>query len=129
MGGTATCSPNCGVCTGDCDGDVECDGNLQCFQRESSTTQVPGCSIGGAGDVGTHDYCYDSSIQFNPDYDKMTVGNNGTMPCSNYCSSGWNNEAAKGSTCVKAANTTTGALAGCGTTIPSDGLTCYCKNP
>jgi hypothetical protein len=79
--------------------------------------------------VGTHDYCYDSSIQFNPDYDKMTVGNNGGMPCSNYCSSGWNNEAAKGSTCVKAVNTTTEALAGCGAIIPSGGLTCYCKNP
>jgi hypothetical protein len=129
MGGTATCSPNCGVCTGDCDGDVDCAGDLQCFERESSTDQVPGCSIGGAGDVGTHDYCYDSSIQFNPDYDKMTVGNNGGANCNDYCSTGWNNEAVKGSTCVKAANTTTGALAGCSTTIPSGGLTCYCKNP
>jgi hypothetical protein len=122
-------SPLYDVCTGDCDGDVDCAGDLKCFERESSTSQVPGCLIGGAGDIGNYDYCYDSSIQFTPDYDKMTVGNNGGMPCSNYCSSGWNNEAVVGSTCVKAVNTTTEALAGCGTIIPSGGLTCYCKNP
>ena len=122
-------SPLYGQCEGDCDSDGDCAGYLKCFQRESSTTQVPGCSIGGAGDVGTHDYCYDSSIQFNPDYDKMTVGNNGTMPCNDYCSSGWNNEAVVGSTCVKAVNTTTEVLTGCGTTVSSGGLTCYCKNP
>jgi hypothetical protein len=126
MGGTATCSPNCGVCTGDCDGDVDCAGDLRCFQRESSTTQVPGCSIGGSGDVGSYDYCYDSSIEFNPDYDKMTVGNNGGVNCNTYCSTGWNNEAAVGSSCVKAVNK--GALAGCGAT-PGGDLTCYCKNP
>ena len=131
MGGTATCSPNCGVCTGDCDGDVDCAGDLKCFQRQSSTSQVPGCFIGGDGDVGTYDYCYDPSVlsESEYDYDKMTVGNNGTLPCNSYCSTGWNNEAPKGSTCLKAVNTNTEEVTGCDMTNGTSGLTCYCKNP
>jgi len=62
-------------------------------------------------------------------YDTKTVGNNGTMPCANYCSSGWNNEAAKGSTCVTARNTKTTEMKDCTSTDSPDGLTCYCKNP
>jgi hypothetical protein len=58
----------------------------------------------------------------------MTTQNDGTTHCESYCSSGWNNEAAKGSTCVKAANTKTGTLIGCDMQS-SGGLTCYCKNP
>mgnify|MGYP003947018819 CR=1 FL=1 len=129
MGGTATCSPNCGVCTGDCDGDVDCAGNLKCFQRESSNSQVPGCFLGGDGDVNNYDYCYDPSVLSGPDYnyDKMTVGNNGGVNCDTYCSTGWNNEAPVGSSCVKAKNKD-GEFTGCDMT-PGGDLTCYCKNP
>ena len=61
-------------------------------------------------------------------YDKMTVGNNGTMPCNNYCSSGQNNEAMVGSKCVHAIKTNTQETTGCDMTNGEDGLTCYCKN-
>ena len=46
------------ACQGDCDFDYQCSGNLLCFQRIASQP-VPGCSIGGTGDVNTYDYCYD----------------------------------------------------------------------
>ena len=48
----------CDVCEGDCDNDNDCKSGLKCFQRSSSSKQVPGCAKGGDGDIGTHDYCY-----------------------------------------------------------------------
>ena len=57
-GSGCTSSSPCGQCEGDCDTDKDCDGSMKCFQRQSSLTQVPGCSKGGVGDVATHDYCY-----------------------------------------------------------------------
>ena len=63
-GGAAT---NLGLCEGDCDGDSDCQGTLRCFQRGSSSETVPGCTPGGAGDVGDHDYC-SSSKQPKPVY-------------------------------------------------------------
>lgn len=58
--GGSGCSPAvpCGECQGDCDSDDDCAGLLKCFQRSSSDEVVPGCTKGGAGDVRTHDYCY-----------------------------------------------------------------------
>jgi hypothetical protein len=44
-----------GECEGDCDGDSECQGDLQCFQR-SGLTPVPGCTGDGSD---SKDYCYD----------------------------------------------------------------------
>lgn len=44
------------LCTGDCDKDDDCAGNLKCFQR-NGFTPVPGCFGTGAPDW---DYCYDS---------------------------------------------------------------------
>ena len=41
-------------CSGDCDVDTDCFGNMKCFQR-NGTTPVPGCSGTGTPDV---DYCY-----------------------------------------------------------------------
>jgi hypothetical protein len=128
MGGDASCSPNCDACVGDCDRDGDCAEYLRCFQRESSTSQVPGCSIGGAGDVNNYDYCYDPYVEFGSDYDTKTRYNDGTTHCNSYCSSGVGNEAVVGSTCTKAVNTTTGTHIGCDM-ISSGGLTCYCKNP
>ena len=46
------------ACEGDCDFDSDCSGNLLCFQRTASQP-VPGCSVGGTGDVNEYDYCYD----------------------------------------------------------------------
>jgi hypothetical protein len=48
-----------GACEGDCDKDSDCDAGLKCFQRSSEEEVPPGCHSGGAGDIGTHDYCYD----------------------------------------------------------------------
>mmetsp|Transcript_23744 Transcript_23744/g.49499 ORF Transcript_23744/g.49499 Transcript_23744/m.49499 type:complete len:1140 (-) Transcript_23744:263-3682(-) len=60
--GRDACNENtpCGVCTGDCDGNSGCEPGLKCFQRgRDETSQVPGCSVGGPGDVPGSDYCYD----------------------------------------------------------------------
>jgi len=46
-------------CEGDCDKDADCVTGLKCYQRSNSVDQVPGCKIGGKGDIGSHDYCYD----------------------------------------------------------------------
>eukprot|EP00797_Seminavis_robusta_P030259 Sro628_g178050.1 receptor-like protein kinase (990) ;mRNA; r:24176-27788 len=47
----------CGKCEGDCDGDHECAGNLECFHRfNGSNETVPGCY--GYGYPG-RDYCFD----------------------------------------------------------------------
>ena len=59
LGGSGCTSGSpCGLCNGDCDKDGDCAGTLKCFQRSTSSEQVPGCNTGGAGDVATHDYCY-----------------------------------------------------------------------
>ena len=42
-------------CTGDCNSDDDCLGDLKCFQR-SYGGPVPGCTGNGAAD--TMDYCY-----------------------------------------------------------------------
>jgi hypothetical protein len=44
-------------CQGDCDDDSDCDGWLECFQREAPVMAVPGCA-GVSGDSST-DYCID----------------------------------------------------------------------
>lgn len=46
-----------GKCTGDCDTDSDCQGNLQCRQRygKNALDPVPGCN--GTGKKGI-DYCY-----------------------------------------------------------------------
>ena len=49
-------------CEGDCDTDDICEGSLVCYQRSSSSNQVPGCNIGGTGDIASHDYCSYSAI-------------------------------------------------------------------
>ena len=64
-----------------------------------------------------------------PEKTIKTVGNNGTMPCSSYCSSGWNNEAPKGSICVDAINTNTDEESDCSSTNGQNGLICTCKQP
>ena len=59
--GRDACTPDnpCDFCSGDCDIDQDCIEGLQCFQRErGDSTQVPGCAIGGAGDIPGADYCY-----------------------------------------------------------------------
>jgi len=58
-----TISTPCQECTGDCDTDEDCLGEgTRCFQRErGDSTQVPGCSRGGPGDIPGADYCYNTS--------------------------------------------------------------------
>jgi len=52
----------CDACYGDCDNNEDCNKGLQCFQRErGDSTQVPGCAVGGAGDIPGADYCYEGS--------------------------------------------------------------------
>ena len=43
-----------GICEGDCDSDLECMGDLVCFER-TGFTNVPGCQ--GEGRFSS-DYCY-----------------------------------------------------------------------
>jgi hypothetical protein len=55
-----TADSPCGACHGDCDTNEDCNNGLKCFQRErGDSTQVPGCAVGGAGDIPGADYCYD----------------------------------------------------------------------
>jgi hypothetical protein len=46
-----------GKCSGDCDDDDDCKGNLLCFKRKGDE-DVPGCGDGSDGKDGA-DYCYD----------------------------------------------------------------------
>jgi len=57
--GCHTASP-CGRCQGDCDNDGDCSGSLKCFERDSSSSLIPGCKQGGSGDKRLYDYCYSS---------------------------------------------------------------------
>ena len=60
--GTEGCTPDnlCPICTGDCDDDNDCESSLKCYKRfVGDRSQVPGCEIGGLGDIPGGDYCYD----------------------------------------------------------------------
>ena len=46
----------CSACKGDCDSDSDCAPGHKCFQR-NAFEQVPGCAVGGPGDVSGYDYC------------------------------------------------------------------------
>lgn len=64
--GRTGCKPGhsvkCTACHGQCETDEDCDGdNLRCFVRSDSTHLVPGCTPGGHGDVGTYNYCWDTT--------------------------------------------------------------------
>jgi hypothetical protein len=63
--GSDGCSPEspCPTCTGDCDDDSDCESPLQCFKRYAGDrNQVPGCDVGGLGDIPGGDYCYDPEL-------------------------------------------------------------------
>ena len=60
-----TVSAPCDACEGDCDTDADCKTG-HCFLREDTASsgmnnkrQVPGCDMGGSGDIGGVDYCYE----------------------------------------------------------------------
>ncbi|KAL7513195.1 hypothetical protein ACHAXN_010414 [Cyclotella atomus] len=60
--GSDGCTPDspCPICTGDCDDDEDCESSLECFKRYAGDRgQVPGCDVGGLGDIPGGDYCYD----------------------------------------------------------------------
>mmetsp|Transcript_24149 Transcript_24149/g.48002 ORF Transcript_24149/g.48002 Transcript_24149/m.48002 type:complete len:943 (-) Transcript_24149:202-3030(-) len=62
--GRDACTVNspCDACYGDCDTNEDCNNGLQCFQRDrGDSTQVPGCAIGGVGDIPGADYCYEGN--------------------------------------------------------------------
>ena len=63
--GRDACGANsqCQACSGDCDVDTDCENGLQCFERaRDDSTQVPGCDVGGPGDIPGADYCYDPTF-------------------------------------------------------------------
>lgn len=66
--GSDGCSPDnqCPICTGDCDDDEDCESSLECYKRYAGDRgQVPGCEVGGLGDIPGGDYCYDPSFNAN----------------------------------------------------------------
>ena len=61
VNGCSRTSP-CDICQGDCDSDEECIGSLTCFKRaDGMKNQVPGCDVGGRGDIAGADYCHDEN--------------------------------------------------------------------
>lgn len=63
--GSDGCSPEnpCPICTGDCDDDNDCEPPFMCFKRYAGDrNQVPGCQVGGLGDIPGGDYCYDPHL-------------------------------------------------------------------
>lgn len=52
--------PTCKMCEGHCNTDADCEGTLSCFDR-TSKQYIPGCAVGGAGDVSNMNYCYNNS--------------------------------------------------------------------
>lgn len=61
---TPSASMTFGCCEGDCDSDVNCAGDLMCFQRSSvNDAGPPGC-LGTP--VSSHDYCYSLSSHTSP---------------------------------------------------------------
>ncbi|KAL3816378.1 hypothetical protein ACHAXA_000456 [Cyclostephanos tholiformis] len=60
--GSKGCTPTrpCGACSGDCDEDGDCLDGHECFKRlVGDSSLVPGCGVGGPGDIPGGDYCYD----------------------------------------------------------------------
>eukprot|EP01047_Picozoa_sp_COSAG01_P005977 COSAG01_NODE_212_length_21797_cov_14.197806_12_plen_228_part_00 len=47
----------CGQCQGECDADNECEQGLSCLERHGRQP-VPGCRLGGQGDLADHAYCH-----------------------------------------------------------------------
>ena len=59
--GADGCKSNkkCGLCTGDCDTDADCNDGLKCYQRLKGEDTVPGCKPSGfVTSSSPHDYCY-----------------------------------------------------------------------
>mmetsp|Transcript_17971 Transcript_17971/g.40829 ORF Transcript_17971/g.40829 Transcript_17971/m.40829 type:complete len:660 (-) Transcript_17971:143-2122(-) len=48
---------NLGLCQGDCDEDVDCRGDLVCFQRDSRRDPIPGCLVEGDDRRRSFDVC------------------------------------------------------------------------
>ncbi len=65
-------------CAGPCTNDDDCDGTLQCFQRNGNE-YVPGCVTGGKGDISEMNYCHKPPPNGNPTYipGMLTVYENG----------------------------------------------------
>ena len=58
--GADGCKSNkkCGLCTGDCDTDADCNDGLKCYQRLKGEDTVPGCKPSGfVTSSSPHDYC------------------------------------------------------------------------
>lgn len=55
-GGACSSSSICNLCEGNCHSDAECASGLVCWKRMAQR-HVPGCAIGGSGDIGGYWYC------------------------------------------------------------------------
>lgn len=80
--GVNGCTPTspCDVCQGDCDVNEDCMSGLECFKRsDGEYTQVPGCAVGGNGDIAGADYCYDPG-SLNPPSASPTKEPTGSFP-------------------------------------------------
>ena len=137
-----------GLCEGDCNSDSDCEGNLICFERGTSSTgvqPVPGCD--GVG-PSQQDYCVkplpiSKSIQFMKHYDgsahDLYFDNDGNQctGTSNGCSQ--NNMPLCSGDCDKDANCADGLyclehggplqVTGCRDPRPSQGGADYCYDP
>ena len=130
-GGSGCTSGNkCGVCEGDCDNDNDCKSGLKCFQRSSSSKQVPGCAKGGDGDIGTHDYCYKPQPVYNRLKNKGASGctsGNKCGVCEGDCDN--DNDCKSGLKCFQRSSSST-KVPGCDKGGPGDiGTHDYCYKP
>eukprot|EP00934_Nitzschia_sp_Nitz4_P005076 Nitzschia sp. Nitz4//NODE_293_length_29386_cov_71.949235//2837//4960//NITZ4_additional_000031-RA//-1//CDS//3329531815//5066//frame0 len=82
-----------GMCTGDCDSDIDCGEDLFCYERDAGE-RVPGCS-GGYEELSGKDYC--TSVAFAPakptnsSYFRLAVASQDKdwcMSCKNDCDLG-----------------------------------------
>ena len=72
------------ACTGDCDSDSDCTGGLKCYERHNNEA-IPGCVMGGANDIKSHDYCYNAKTEMKNVGDTRVTPDNPGEECEGDC--------------------------------------------